>query len=190
MHKIERLDRARHNRDSFDCGHPDLNAFLRERAAKNAQLGVSSTYVLVDDAVTLPRPILGYYALTTCQFPKESLPATLAGGLPNVLSAPLLAKLGVHQEMQYSGVGKHLIADILVKITMARDLVGGTGLIVDAKDEKSRRYYEELGFERLGEDSLRLYLPKRTIDAALDKSAVIRPPSAEVLYRKICNFLP
>lgn len=190
MQKIERLDRTRHDRQSFDCGRADLNAFLQQRAAKNAQLGVSTTYVVVDDTAQLPRPILGYYALTTCQFPRDDLPAEFTKGLPNTISAPLLAKLGVHLDGQRSGIGKQLIADILLKITEARTLVGGTGLIVDAKDAESRAYYENLGFQRLGPESLRLYLPKATIDAALDKSACDRPASAEILHAKIRDFIP
>ena len=49
------LDRARHERRAFDCGRDPLNRFLREKAAKHAELGVSRTLVLPDpDAAGAP----------------------------------------------------------------------------------------------------------------------------------------
>jgi GNAT superfamily N-acetyltransferase len=189
LHKIERLDRSRHDRESFDCDHAELNSFLRERAAKNADNGVSATYVMVDDNDPLPYRPLGYYSLTTCQFRSEELPPELAKGLPKVLSAPLLAKLAVSKDRQRRGIGKHLIADILVKITQARALVGGTGLVVDAKDAASRDYYESLGFRRLGPESLRLYLPKSSIDSALESVTSKAPKTVNRLAEKLWRFL-
>ena len=47
---IEPLDRARHRRETFDCGRPILNTFLRQYAAQQKDKGISQTFVMVEDA--------------------------------------------------------------------------------------------------------------------------------------------
>ena len=44
---------------------------------------------------------------------------------------------------------------------------GGIGLFVDAKDQEAKRYYERFGFVALPSNELELFLPVRTIQAAL-----------------------
>ncbi|MBI3465292.1 MAG: hypothetical protein HY000_19880 [Planctomycetes bacterium] len=49
---IERLSK-KHDRSSFDCGHPALNKWLREQAGQSAKKDLARTYVatLSDEAL-------------------------------------------------------------------------------------------------------------------------------------------
>ena len=60
MLKIEPLGQH-HGRDSFDCGQPDLEDYLRRIARQHADKGVARTFVLMDDAD--PRAVLGFIPL-------------------------------------------------------------------------------------------------------------------------------
>lgn len=43
----ERLDKSRHNRDTFDCGKEELNTFIKQHANNNQKLHISVTHVAV-----------------------------------------------------------------------------------------------------------------------------------------------
>lgn len=43
------LDKNQHNLQDFDCGKKEMNAFLQKFALKNQELGLSKSWVLVDD---------------------------------------------------------------------------------------------------------------------------------------------
>ena len=48
MLKIEPLG-SHHDRESFDCGQPDLEDYLKRIARQHTDKGVARTFVLVDD---------------------------------------------------------------------------------------------------------------------------------------------
>ena len=48
---VEHLDPRRHDREAFACGEPALDAYLRQQAAQHHRAGISTTHVLVDEAV-------------------------------------------------------------------------------------------------------------------------------------------
>lgn len=76
MPEITPLDRS-HNRSGFDCGVPDLNAFLRATARQHGQKGISRTFVLTDGTPD----ILGFFSLALCEAVLEELPAPTPAGI-------------------------------------------------------------------------------------------------------------
>jgi hypothetical protein len=44
---ISRLDADVHDRTAFDCGEPDLNAYLQRTARQHLKKGIANSYVLV-----------------------------------------------------------------------------------------------------------------------------------------------
>lgn len=68
--RIELLT-ANHERGTFDCGKPPLNAFIRQYAAVNHERGVSRVYVAVRDP---HQQVLGYYASSAGTFLRDHLP--------------------------------------------------------------------------------------------------------------------
>ena len=69
---FQQLDKKLHNRQTFDCGLPPVNKFLKESARKHMDAGVSQTWVaILEPAATeeSPTPIAGYFTLTQSSRP-------------------------------------------------------------------------------------------------------------------------
>ena len=166
MHKIELLAKT-HDRDGFDCGSEPLNLFLKQTARQHAERGISRTFVLVDEAATPPKPIVGFFSLNICQIKAESLTPQEAKKLPREVAGVRLGRLAVAKANQRQGIGKTLLVAAMGKFIEIFNTAGGIGLFVDAKDQEANRYYEQFGFVSLPSNELELFLPVRTIHEAL-----------------------
>lgn len=62
--------------------------------------------------------------------------------------------------MQWQGrkLGRALLKDAILRVLAAAEGIGVRALLVHAKDEKARAFYERLGFEPLPEHPLHLVL--------------------------------
>ena len=167
MHKIELLAKT-HARDGFDCGSEPLNLFLKQTARQHAERGISRTFVLVDEASTAPKPILGFFSLNICQIKSESLTPQEAKKLPCDAAGVRLGRLAVAKTYQRQGIGKTLVVAAMGKFIKIFNSAGGIGLFVDAKDQDAKRYYAQLGFVSLSSNELELFLPVKTIQEALN----------------------
>ena len=167
MHKIELLAKS-HDRDGFDCGSEPLNLFLKQTARQHAERGISRTFVLVDEAATTPKPIIGFFSLNICQIKSESLIAQEAKKLPRDVAGVRMGRLAVSKACQRQGIGKTLLVAAMGKFIEIFNSAGGIGLFVDAKDQDAKRYYEQFGFVSLPSNELELFLPVKTIQEALN----------------------
>ena len=166
MHKIELLTKA-HDREGFDCGSEPLNLFLKQTARQHAERGISRTFVLVDEAAVVPKPVLGFFTLNLCQIKSESLSPPTARKLPRDVSGVRLGRLAVAKPCQRQGLGRTLLVAAMGKFIEIFNSAGGIGLFVDAKDQNAKRYYEQFGFVPLPSNELELFLPVKTIQEAL-----------------------
>ena len=167
MHKIELLAKT-HDRDGFDCGSEPLNLFLKQTARQHAERGISRTFVLVDEAVPVPKPIVGFFSLNICQIKSESLTPQEAKKLPREVAGVRLGRLAVAKANQRQSIGKALLVAAMGKFIEIFNTAGGIGLFVDAKDQEAKRYYEQFGFVSLPSNELELFLPVKTIQEALN----------------------
>jgi ribosomal protein S18 acetylase RimI-like enzyme len=166
VHKIELLTKS-HDRDGFDCGSEPLNLFLKQTARQHAERGISRTFVLVDAGASAPKPVIGFFSLNLCQIKSESLSADEARKLPRAVSGIRLGRLAVAKAYQRQGIGQTLLVAATQKFMEIFNTAGGIGLFVDAKDQAAKRYYEQFGFVALPSNELELFLPVKTIQAAL-----------------------
>lgn len=90
MLKIEPLG-SQHDRESFDCGRPDLEDYLGRIARQHADKGVSRTFVLVDDAE--PDTVLGFMTLALCEIIPSALPPKFAKKYAHRVYGVKLARL-------------------------------------------------------------------------------------------------
>jgi GNAT superfamily N-acetyltransferase len=154
-----------HNRAGFECGVPELDAFVKTVARQHAEKGISRTFVLSDS--DHPATILGFFTLTLCEAKAEELPAEYSKMYPgHALPAVRLARLAVAQDRQGKGYGRLLLAEAVHRTTLIADQAGLIGLFVDAKDAGARSFYERFGFVRLPDQPLSLFLPRQTLLAA------------------------
>jgi GNAT superfamily N-acetyltransferase len=155
---IEALD-TRHDRRSFSCGDSELDGYLKRFARQHAAAKVSRTYVAANGAT-----ILGYYSLAMSAIRKDQLPDAYQSRFPNYpLPVARLARLAVDQRFQRQGLGELLLADALSRCLRLSEEIGMVGVVVDAKHERARRYYERFEFERFPDSPLTLWLPTAVI---------------------------
>ena len=150
---IEKLS-LKHNVTNFDCGKPALNKFLTDYALQNQRKDMSMTYVAV-----LQDTVIGYYSLAVASVAHADAPIRIAKGLPKYpIPVALLARLAVVEYIQGKGIGKGLLKDCLKRINEGADIFGIRALLVHAKDDEARKWYEQFDFCSSPTDPLHLYL--------------------------------
>jgi GNAT superfamily N-acetyltransferase len=151
--RIEKLARE-HVLGAFDCGQPDLNAWLIKYALQNQSASSAQTYIgLVNETV------VGYYSLTVGQVEYADAPERLRKGLArHPVPIMLLARLAVHKEWQGKGVGRALLRDAILRTVQASEIAGIRALVVHAKDGAAKRYYEQFDFVSSPTDPLHLFV--------------------------------
>jgi len=159
--KIELLDKKRHDRATFSCGVPALNAYLQRQAAQDMEKHAAVVYV----AVVEPTAIAGYYTLSQFSFDFVLLPEVLAKRLARypVVPATLLGRLAVSITCRGQRLGETLLFDALHRSLLQSALIASAGVIVDAKDEKAAAFYLKYGFTPIVDAGQRLFLPMKTI---------------------------
>lgn len=150
----------------FNCGSAPLNAYLQRYALINQSSGGAQTYAAVLDSC-----VVGYYSLSTASVEYEAATERAKRGLAqHPIPVVLIARLAVDREWQGKGLGAGLLLDALRRVIAAADIVGIRAVLVHAKDEAARRFYEHFDFDPSPVDPLHLYLLVKDI-AELIKSA-------------------
>lgn len=146
------LDKAIHDRESFDCGEPELNSFIRGQAARLMDAGISKTLVL-PASISLPNgktPICAFYTITSTQIKREDLPESLAKTLPRYpIPVFLLAQLAVHNEFKGMGLGKVALVNALEYFYNISAHMPAYAVIVDCLNEHAESFYLKYGFQEL-----------------------------------------
>lgn len=132
-----------------------LDAYLRRFARQHADANVSRTYVAADGA-----NIQGFYSLAMSAIRRENLPPRHVGRFPDFpLPVARLARLAVDLRYQRQGLGELMLVDSLQRCLRLSREIGMIGVVIDAKDEKARKWYERYEFERFPDLPLTLWLP-------------------------------
>ena len=153
---IKPLEKS-HDRTSFDCGHEDLNHYLRTQARHDAEKRVAATFVLTRPGTPA---VLGFYSLSASIIPVGELPPDLMKRLPRYGQLPvtLLGRLAVDRSVGGKGVGEFLLVDALRRSLEATQHVAAMAVIVDAKDERAESFYRHFDFQSFQQTPLRLFL--------------------------------
>jgi len=151
--RIEKLRRD-HAVDVFDCGREELNRFLHQHALQNQHSGGSQTYVgLVDQTV------VGYYALAVGSVEQEEAPERVKKGLAkHSIPIMLLARLAVDRHWQKRGIGAGLLKDATLRTLQAADIAGIRALVVHAKDDEAKGFYQHFNFVPSPSDPLHVFM--------------------------------
>ncbi len=151
--------------ESFDCGQPALNHFLQRYALINQKANSAQTYVSRSaDGVA------GFYSLSVGSVSPESAPVRVIKSLArHPVPVMILARLAVDLNHQRQGLGQALLKDALLRTAQAADIAGVRALLVHAKDEAARQWYESWEFEPSPTDSLHLFLMVKDLKAMLER---------------------
>lgn len=164
-----------HDRSAFSCGEPALDDYLRRRATQDVRRGVARAFVAVDQATGA---LAGYYTLSAASFSREHLPEALAKRLPHYpVPAAILGRLAVDQTHQGRGLGELLLADAIKRVLRASEVLAVHAIVVDAKNDRAKGFYERYGVRAFIDMPYRLYLPLDTVLKARPGSGASRPES-------------
>ena len=149
--------------DGFDCGQPALNQFLQRYALVSQKANSAQTYVCCQADV-----VVGFYSLAAGSVDPESAPPrTMKGLARHPVPVLILARLAVDQNHQGKGLGKALLRDALLRTAQAADIAGIRCLLVHAKDDAARKWYEAWEFEPSPTDPYHLFLILKDLKALL-----------------------
>ncbi len=150
IRKLNRSDEV----EPFDCGFDAINRYLARFALTSQSAGSAQTYV----AVTAER-VVGYYSLAVGAVAHANAPTRIVKGLArHPVPVMLLARLAVDTSMKGKGLGAALLHDALARTLQAADIAGIRAVIVHAKNDDARRFYEHFDFEPSPTDLYHLYL--------------------------------
>jgi predicted GNAT family N-acyltransferase len=156
---------TQHQRDTFTCGKPLLDEFIRLRVSQYEKRRLGKTFVAVRPDET---QVVGYYTLTASAIAFEHLPTELAKKLPkHPVPVILLARLAIDQSVKGQRLGEHLLLDAFARCVELSEKLGVYAVEVDALDDSASRFYRKYGFVPLLDNPLHLFLPISTITAAL-----------------------
>lgn len=160
----ERLTRE-HELDDFDCGEPALDEWLRRHARAADASESARVFVVAEDGAA----VVAYYALAAAQVEPRSATARAAKGQPSrPIPAILLARLAVDRRHQRRGLGRSLVQDVMLRCIAAADEIGVRVLLVHAKNEQAKQWYEQYGFEESPTDPLHVMLLMKDLRRFVD----------------------
>jgi len=107
--------------------------------------------------------VAGYYTLASASVQLGELPEQTVRKLPRypLVPATLLGRLAVDRRQQGRGYGRFLLADALHRA--ARSEIASFAVIVDAKDDNVRRFYERARFLPFPDQPMKLFRPMADI---------------------------
>lgn len=150
--RVEALG-AHHDRSEFESGVELLDRYFRTQAGQDARKNMAAPFVLV-----LPEgTIAGYYTLSSTSVQLVELPEQTVRKLPRypLVPATLLGRLAVDRRQQGKGHGRFLLADALWRAS--RSEIASFVVIVDAKDDSARRFYERESFLPFPDQPMKLF---------------------------------
>jgi GNAT superfamily N-acetyltransferase len=144
-----------HDRSQFESGVGPLDRYFRTQAGQDARKNMAAPFVLLSADGT----VAGYYTLSSTSVHLGELPELIVRKLPRypLVPATLLGRLAVDRRRQGKGYGRFLLADALYRA--AGSEIASFAVIVDAKDDSARRFYERESFLPFPDQPMELFRP-------------------------------
>lgn len=151
-----------HEVDDFDCGTEALNRYIREQARQDMRRRLAAVFVAISRGANA---VDGFYALSATSIQAGELPPQVAKKLPRIAPIPatLLGRLAVSVGARGTGLGKVLLFDALQRANEHSAHVASFAVVVDAKDESAKSFYEHFGFIPFADRTSRLFIPMKTV---------------------------
>ena len=152
---------ADHDLSAFDCGEPALNDWLRQRALGNESRFLR-TYVVCD-----ADRVIAYACIAAGAVERGAAPGRVRRNAHDTIPVSIIGRLAVDKAWAGRGLGVDLLADSLRRIAGASHSIGIAAVLVQAKDERAKRFYMACAeFLEFPADSRTLFLPIETVVGA------------------------
>ena len=130
-----------HNVESFACGVPVLDEWLKRRALKNESSGASRTFVVCSND-----QVIGYYALATGSVGHRDTPGKVRRNMPDPVPVIVLGRLAIDERWQHAGLGRSLLRDAILRTLSVSQQAGVKALLVHTLSEDAKQFYLRNGF--------------------------------------------
>lgn len=157
----EHLD-GKHDLSTFECGVPELDAWLKRRALQNEASGASRTFVVTADG-----HVIGYYTLATGAVSHATATGRVRRNMPDPIPVMVLARLAVDRGHQGRGLGVALLKDALLRTLQASQIAGIRAVLLHAISESSKRFYLAHGFDESPVDPMTMMITVADLEMAL-----------------------
>jgi len=138
-----------------------LNDWLQHRALKN-ESRFSRTYVVCQG-----RKVIAYFCISAGAVERAAVPGKIRRNAPDTIPVSVIGRLAVSREHAGKGLGADILSDALRRIAIASQSIGIGAVLVHAKDDAAKRFYQKCAeFIEYPEDSRTLFLPIETVVAA------------------------
>jgi ribosomal protein S18 acetylase RimI-like enzyme len=150
------------NRKNFSCGVEVLDKYFHNYVTQDVRAGVSKCYIAIN---VQNNQIVSFYTLSASSVNLDRLPPEISKKLPRYaqVSAALVGRLAVDLNYKGQGLGGLLLVDAVQRTKNSGLgvflLMGVFLLIVDAKDDGAKQFYEKFGFLSFTDNPLQLFLP-------------------------------
>jgi GNAT superfamily N-acetyltransferase len=142
-----------HNVESFACGVPVLDEWLKRRALKNESSGASRTFVVCSDG-----QVIGYYALATGSVGHGDAPGKVRRNMPDPVPVIVLGRLAIDERWQHAGLGRSLLRDAILRTLSVSQQAGVKALLVHTLAEDAKQFYLRNGFRESPLDPMTLII--------------------------------
>lgn len=129
----------------FDCGHPVLNAFVRNSLKKSVRDGNCAAKAVIDAQTG---ELFGVCTFSAYWLERGKLAGVVSGSLPLEVGVVRLIMLGVATKEQNKGYGQDLLLAFFEQIKVIHDALPIKGVYLDA-DPAAINFYARLGFAQL-----------------------------------------
>ncbi|MCX8566013.1 MAG: Acetyltransferase (GNAT) domain-containing protein [Glomeribacter sp. 1016415] len=151
------LDPHCHDRQAFSSGVVELDEYLHRFAVQQSKKGIAVVRVVVD--TDMPKTILGYYSLSAAQIDAVQMDERTQQKLPRYpVPCFRLGRLAAHSAHRGRGLGRLLLGCAVERCLEAKKHVAAYALVVDAKGEDAKFFYEHYGFISCRDNPMTLYL--------------------------------
>lgn len=151
---------AKQDRAAFSCGVEPLDVYLKQQAGQDLRKRMAAPFVLVEQG---SNTVIGYYTLSSTSIIFNELPTKITKKLPKYPNVPatLLGRLAVDQRYRRKGLGEMLLMDALYR--SLHNEIATVAVVVDAKNDEARSFYENYDFIQFPNFPYRLFLLMESI---------------------------
>ncbi|MBC1279812.1 GNAT family N-acetyltransferase [Nostoc sp. UCD121] len=152
---------GKQDRAAFSCDVEKLDIYLKQQAGQDARKRMAAPFVLIEKSSGI---VAGYYTLSSTSLKFDELPIEITKKLPKYPNVPatLLGRLAVDKNHRKKGLGEMLLMDALYRSLQSE--IATIAVVVDAKDDKARSFYEYYNFIQFPNFPYRLFLMMQTIE--------------------------
>ena len=153
LHAPEPLS-PEHQVNSFACGEPVLDEWLKRRALGNQTSGASRTFVVT----TSQKEVMGYYALAAGAVAHQDATRSIRQNMPDPVPVMVLARVAVDAGAPGMNLGAAMLQDALQRCVLVSQNTGVRAMLVHALNDRARQFYEYYGFKASPTHSMTLML--------------------------------